>query len=115
MAKPRSLPPPQKLPDFSFFQALRPTRRAFCFARENQRGRFQKRNRPFVITPYLTLPVIHHAIIHVTYGPCEAKVMTSAVSQGVEGESVRRYVKPSTTQITLRHYLSGPVIQIRSR
>ena len=41
MAKPKSLPPPQKLPDFSFFQALRPTRRAFCFALENEKGRFQ--------------------------------------------------------------------------
>ena len=88
----KSLPPPQKLPDFSFFQALRPTRRAFCFALENEKGRFQN-GISFVITPYLTLRVIHHAIIHVTYGPCEAKVMTNAVSQGVEGESVRRYVK----------------------
>ena len=100
---------------FLFLSSPAPHAQGFLFCPGKRKGTIPKRNRPFVITPYLTLRVIHHAIIHVTYGPCEAKVMTSAVSQGVEGASVRRYVKPSTTQITLRHYLSGPVIQMRSR
>ena len=51
-------PATQKLPDFSFFQALQPHAQGFLFCQKTRT--IPKRNRPFVITPYLTLRVIAH-------------------------------------------------------